>query len=136
MTAKIIVKGIILDREHKRILLVQRSSDDPTGAGTWENAGGNVEPGESLEEALKREIREETGLDVKILRTAYAALVDFGEAAHITVYLCEAAGGDVTLSGEHSGYVWADGEACRSLLPEAIIRDFEVNGIFDIMTGD
>ena len=85
MTAKIIVKGIILDREHKRILLVQRSSDDPTGAGTWENAGGNVETGESLEEALKREIREETGLDVKILRTAYAALVDFGEEAHITV---------------------------------------------------
>lgn len=136
MTAKIIVKGIILDREHKRILLLRRSNDDPTGAGTWENAGGNAEPGESLEEALKREIREETGLDVKILRTAYAALVDFGEPAHITVYLCEAVGKDVSISGEHIEYAWADEGVCRRLLPGLIIRDFEDNGIFDIMTGE
>jgi len=41
--ADIVAKGIIYDPATKRILLMQRSSTDDTGAGTWENAGGNIE---------------------------------------------------------------------------------------------
>ena len=32
---------------------------------TWENQGGHIEPGESIVDAVKREVREETGLTVK-----------------------------------------------------------------------
>lgn len=59
MNAEIAVKSIIFNRNFNKILLIQRSNDDPTGANTWEGAGGVIERGEELEEALKREIKEE-----------------------------------------------------------------------------
>lgn len=62
MNAEIVVKSIIFNKKRNRFLLVQRCSKDEIGAGTWENAGGNIENGEHPEEAMKREIREETGI--------------------------------------------------------------------------
>ncbi len=51
-----------------RILLAQRLLDDPHGyAGLWECAGGKVEPGESLAEALRREWKEELDLTAIVL---------------------------------------------------------------------
>ena len=44
-----------------RLLLVQRAH--PPAAGEWSIPGGRVEPGETLAEALVREVREETNLE-------------------------------------------------------------------------
>jgi ADP-ribose pyrophosphatase YjhB (NUDIX family) len=46
-----------------RLLLIRRAHDP--GRGLWSLPGGRVEPGESLAEAVEREVREETGLDVR-----------------------------------------------------------------------
>lgn len=46
-----------------RILLVKRATDP--GKGTWSIPGGAVRLGESLKEAVVREVKEETGLDVE-----------------------------------------------------------------------
>lgn len=56
------VGAIILHRG--TLLLVQR--DRPPADGTWSLPGGRVELGESLNEALEREVREETGLEIDI----------------------------------------------------------------------
>ena len=49
MIAKIIVKCIIYNKSLNRFLLVRRCDSDDVGAGTWENAGGNIEAGETPE---------------------------------------------------------------------------------------
>ena len=133
MKAEIVSKSIIFNPEFKRVLLLQRSASDDTGAGTWENAGGNVENGETPETAIIREIKEETGItDITVKRVAYIALLDF-KPVLIIVYLCETFINTVTLSDEHQAYIWADKNDCLRLLPEGIISDFERNSIFDLM---
>lgn len=133
MKAEIAVKSILFNRSRNKILLLLRSSDDPTGANTWENAGGCIERGERLEEALKREIREEAGItDVAVKNIAYATAV-YGENPYLIVaYICESHTEAVTLSAEHQAYVWADKDECRALLPKVIIDDFDTNKIFDL----
>lgn len=54
-----VVAGILW--QDGRFLAVRRPEGKPL-AGYWEFPGGKVEPGESLEEALVRELREELGL--------------------------------------------------------------------------
>ena len=132
MKADIVVKSIIFNRKLRRVLLIQRSKNDPTGANTWENAGGNMEYGEIPEEAIKREIREETGItEIRIERVAYVTLVNGEEPYLIIAYLCEAQTEAVTLSNEHQAFIWADKEECKDILPKAIIDDFEKNKIFE-----
>ena len=132
MKADIVVKGIIYNRVLKKILLVQRCGSDDIGANTWENAGGNVEYDETPEEAMMREIREETGLtDVNILRVAYVTLVNADNPYLIIAYLCEVTTDEVKLSAEHQAYEWADRTEAIEKLPQAIIDDLESNKIFD-----
>lgn len=134
MNAEIVSKGIIFNPKLKRILLLQRSASDDTGAGTWENAGGNIESNEDPETAIIREINEETGItDITVKRVAYVALLDF-KPVLIIVYLCETSSDTVTLSDEHQAYIWADKADCLRLLPDGIISDFNKNNIFDLFS--
>jgi 8-oxo-dGTP diphosphatase len=57
------VGGIIFNRQNQ-VLLIQRNQ--PPAMGLWSIPGGKLEAGESLTEACKREIKEETGLETDI----------------------------------------------------------------------
>src|SRR5258708_20644222 len=52
------VAAVITD-DHDRALLIQRADN-----GHWEPPGGVLELGETVEDGLRREVREETGLDI------------------------------------------------------------------------
>lgn len=57
------VGGLITDGD--RILVVKRENEP--GKGLWSIPGGLLEVGETVQEGVKREIREETGLDVEVV---------------------------------------------------------------------
>ncbi len=54
--------GVILDPQ--RNILISRRAEESHQGGLWEFPGGKVESGESLAEALGRELREELGIQV------------------------------------------------------------------------
>ena len=56
--------AVIVDRSG-RLLLVRRGR--PPGVGTWSLPGGHVEAGETLEAAVVREVREETGVATRVV---------------------------------------------------------------------
>jgi ADP-ribose pyrophosphatase YjhB (NUDIX family) len=58
--------GAVVRDDAGRLLLIQRGHDPHRGL--WSLPGGRIEPGESPEEAVVREVREETGLTVSPLR--------------------------------------------------------------------
>ena len=58
-----VAAGILLDAEG-RYLLGQRPEGKPY-AGYWEVPGGKIEKGETIFEALKRELQEELGIDIQ-----------------------------------------------------------------------
>lgn len=61
-----VVAGALIQYEDA-LLLLRRARDFRgvnAGLGLWEPPGGTVEPGEKIEEALRREVREETGIVV------------------------------------------------------------------------
>ena len=74
----------------------------------WEFPGGKVEPGESLEEALKREIREELSAEIRIERLLRTVEWDY-PAFHLTLhcFLCSLATEEMSLN-EHEAVRWLD----------------------------
>src|SRR5262245_7535591 len=64
MTAAIQVSAGIIT-QGTRVLVCQRRPDQPHGH-KWEFPGGKREPGESMQECLRRELREELGIEAEI----------------------------------------------------------------------
>ncbi|QES49972.1 DNA mismatch repair protein MutT [Streptomyces venezuelae] len=64
MTVRVVVGGALC---HDGRLLAARRSTPPELAGRWELPGGKAEPGESVPEALVRELREELGVETEPL---------------------------------------------------------------------
>lgn len=56
---------LIFSSDKKKILAVKRANIDPVFGGMWAPPGGQIENGEDVELAAKRELREETGLDLR-----------------------------------------------------------------------
>jgi len=94
----LLVAAVALIDAENRVLLARRPEGKPL-AGLWEFPGGKVAPGETPEEALIRELREELGIDVSA-----ACLGPFTFASHtyekfhllMPLYLCRRWQGQVT----------------------------------------
>ena len=101
-TAHLIVSAVL--RREGRILLVEEIGPGDPGP-TWMLPGGVVEPGETVTEALQREVREETGLKIEAQPTlVFVVHVIDPEDQYLALsFACEATG---TLASEDpDGYI-------------------------------
>ena len=101
------VGGIVFDERH-RLLLILRSK--PPAASTWSVPGGKCEPDESLEAACVREVREETGLAVEVIRWAGRVHrpAPNGDEFVIDDFLCRVVGGALRASDDAADAGWFD----------------------------
>ena len=83
--------------------------------GMWEFPGGKIEPGESREDALKREIQEELGVDIYIKELLCTTEYDY-PTFHLTMhcYLCSVASGEIELR-EHKSAQWLTAETLDTI---------------------
>lgn len=105
----VLVSGILRNSEGK-ILLLQRSQHNKTYKGYWQFPEGKIKFGEKPEEAIKREIKEETNLDISKNRLMFVhsdIISSFGINFHLIrlVFRVEWKG-KMKLSKEHSSYRW------------------------------
>mgnify|MGYP002403473292 CR=1 FL=1 len=112
MDNQVAVKAVI--RNDDRFLIVKEK-------GRWQAVGGRLDKGELLEEGLRRETKEETGItDLvvgKVVHIDEWFAKPEGDLKHIVAlfYLCDTTTSDVVLSDEHQEYMWASVAEVESL---------------------
>ena len=112
---RVVVVGLIYNARGEW-LLCKMPPDRGVFPGQWGLPGGGIEPGEQAEEALRRELREEIGLEVSNIEPMlftdglYNKRFPGGLQRPIymifLVYKCRAAGEIVTLNPEFEDYAW------------------------------
>lgn len=99
------VKALILKNDE--LLLLQRGKLAPTNPEKWDLPGGLVDTNEVPDDAILREIAEETNLKVANVSLVSNTVFDRkGEPAVTLFYLVDYVDGNVEISKEHSQYKW------------------------------
>ena len=99
---------LILFDQHGHILVLKRSPQSNTNPGKWELPGGKIDAGEAFDDALKREILEETGFTVAIHTAAGTAMQETDEYRVVNLVMVGTIlSGGLSISKEHSEYRWA-----------------------------
>ncbi len=107
---KIVLGGVII-RDNK-VLILQRHKDEDIYPNMWELPSGKREPLEPSEDSLIREVREETGIDVKVIM-AFSVFDyqiekpdEIRDSTQINFLVASINDKDVALSNEHQAFAW------------------------------
>jgi 8-oxo-dGTP diphosphatase len=100
------VRVLLIDEDDK-ILILKRSTDSKTNPGKWELPGGKVDQKESFDQALIREVYEETQLKIALDHVVGVSEQNLHliRAVHI-IMSGKILKGKLNLSKEHEGYAW------------------------------
>ncbi len=111
------VDGILVER--RRFLVEKRRDDDDADPGLMEIPGGHVDPDETLEDALRREMKEELGIDVEKARLVQKSLYTAtnGERQRIHYFHVEKWNGR-TRSTEAERVYWESEIGNLSIIPD------------------
>jgi 8-oxo-dGTP pyrophosphatase MutT (NUDIX family) len=107
--------GVILRDGFGRVLLEKRSDN-----GEWGLPGGRLDPGETIDSCARREVREETGLECRVVALqgvysdpAAGRMIEYhdnGDRRHLVdvVVIAEVISGTLVLSSESEAMEWFD----------------------------
>lgn len=120
----ITVKGIVIYEGKTLILKRVRPSSD--GLGYWELPGGGLEYGEDPHQALVRELKEETGLDIEIIKLVYTFTAIRPHYQTVGIgFLCIPTNDQVKISFEHTDYKFVDEDELEKTLDPHIFNDIK-----------
>ena len=129
------VAAIILRDDE--ILLVKRGSEP--GLGKWSIPGGSLEIGETLEEGLKREVREETGLQIEVGRLAGIGDLIVSDQGvlkwHYLLinYLAVATGGELRPATDATECRWVELSEIRAYdVTKSVLHRLEELGLIEV----
>lgn len=101
-----VVAGVFTDGD--RVLSMKRSADAISNPGLWEFPGGKIEIEETPEQALKRELQEECGIEVTVGDFIGESIFDDGRSAiQLLAYYIDSYQGQLTLK-EHDEMLWME----------------------------
>lgn len=107
---KFLQKAVVFHpADRSRFLALKRWPGDKSRANKWDLPGGNLNFGQETDPGLRREIREETGLEVTEIKPTKVWSRYFGDTKvyHLFIaYTCVADTDNVRLSHEHTEYKW------------------------------
>lgn len=121
MEIKFIQKALI--KKQNKYLVLQRSLKDDSNPGKWDFPGGNIGEGEDLNTALAREVFEEAGLTIKIIRPLKLKSFVSKKNCIAVVYETEYVSGDVKISDEHNTFKWVSFEELKATELQDWLKD-------------
>lgn len=99
------VSCALIISQNGQVLVAQRSLSMHLPL-KWEFPGGKVEPGETAEECLIREIREELGVEIRVTKKMQPSVYDQGkQVIRLLPFQCKLIAGEIRLT-EHAAFQW------------------------------
>lgn len=118
----ITVKAIVI--YHQKILILKRTRPSSDGLGFWELPGGGLEYGETPHQALIRELKEETNLDIKIIKPVYTFTAIRPDYQTVGIgFLAIPTNDHVKISDEHTEYRFVSSDELLNYVDKKIYND-------------
>ena len=134
MELRVGVKILLKNKDGKYLVLCRSKIKYPEVGPEWDIAGGRIEPGTTLLQNLKREVMEETGLEItgEPKLVTVQDIIRSQKGKHIVrLTYTGKADGEVKLSDEHSEYKWLLLDEIKKLEPidqflKEVLRKFDL----------
>ena len=124
-------RATIYNTKIHKVLILQRND----GNNVWEIPGGKRENNEDIADALKREVKEETGLTINEYKLVYVSPIFENHPVlkpFLNIgYLCLVDNSDVVISDEHLDYKWINVDELSNYLDNDIFNDLKTNGMIN-----
>lgn len=123
---RIAAKSFVI--KDNKLLVLKRASNDVQMPDIWEIPGGRLELGEDPHEGIKRETKEETGIDIEVLNPINVRHFnrDDGQTITMLIFLCKALNDNVKISKEHSDFEWLPLDNCKEKLTDFFHKEVDL----------